>query len=157
MSYSITIGEAEIVSNVEDLYCEWTAESKSLDEAPSFVGDEMTGNSNGRYPGYGQWATFVRTVGIEDVFFGDEGLMSQHPGCAHLTEEHLNRFKLALAKREKKDARPAGLDIRYHTYTGETIPDGEETHDYNKVRLIWLIFWTEWALKNCKHPVIANS
>ena len=39
---------------------------KTLPDAPEFPGDEMTGKSNGRHPGYGQWREFCEQVGLEE-------------------------------------------------------------------------------------------
>ena len=161
MSYSITIGEATVSSYMEsdgEYHARWTAVSKDLPDASNYKGDDVTGNSNCRRPAYSAWTDFCRRNSLETLFFdSDTGLMRSHPGCFQLTEFHLNAFKKALEIREKTDKRPAGLDERYGDDFGVTIPEGEENHDYDKVRLHWLIFWTEWALKNCKKPAMANS
>ena len=158
MSYSIHIGNAEIESGFEDgeFYASWSVRTHKEEDAPNFEGDDMTGNSNGRHPGYGQWADFLKEVDMYDLFLNRRSsLMYRHPGCHPLKEEHLDRFKEALTKLEDKDKRPAGLDKRYIENPCVNIED--ETHSYDKVRLIWLIWWTEWALKNCKYPAISNS
>jgi len=147
MSYDIYIGEAQLEEDIEELFARFVVNSHSEKDAPDFSsdGDDMTGNSNNRHPGYSQWADFLNRNGLYEVFLGENGLMEEHPGIQRLTEEHLKMFKEALKKREKSDKRPAGLD------------EAGETKDYDKVRLLWLVWWTEWALKHCKHPCISNS
>lgn len=161
MSYSITIGEATVSSYMEsdgEYHARWTAESKDLPDAPNYKGDDVTGNSNCRRPAYSAWSDFCFRNKLEGLFFSRvSGLMREHPGCFQLTELHLNAFKKALELRKKTDKRPAGLDERYIADECINIPAGKETHDYDKVRLHWLIWWTEWALKNCKNPAMANS
>ena len=160
MSYDIYIGEAKVESNVEDdgeYYSRWVVDAHLEKNAPNFKGDTFTENENHRHPGYSQWAKFCRKNGLYSFFFNeDNGLMRRHPGCFLLKKEHLIFFKDKLNELEKRDKRPAGLDERYIKNEFADIPDGEETTSYDKVRLIWLVWWTEWALKNCKHPAIYN-
>ena len=60
-------------------------------------------------------------------------LLPSHPGHALLTEAHALRFESALS----------ALKAR-----GDTDHVG---------RAEWLVFWTRWALKNCKVPVLVNT
>lgn len=163
MGYNITIGEAELETETEEeLYCTWTVNLHSEPNAPVFEGDDTTGNTNMRSPSYSQWTDFCKKNGLYDLFYNEDyGLMREHPGCFLLKQKHLDTLKKALEKLEEVDKRPAGLDERYiHSYSCEEgyvkIPDSEETHSYDKVRLIWLIWWVDWALKNCKQPAIKN-
>jgi len=164
MSYDIYIGELkleeykdEVEDNEGEYTCSYTVDSMNNKDAPNFYGDDMTGNSNHRHPGYSQWSDFCRRNNLYELFFKEYvGIMSRHPGCFRLTKEHLKIFKDTLKYREKIDERPAGLDQRYIKDSFVHVKEGEETTDYDKVRLIWLIYWTEWALKNCKYPAIAN-
>lgn len=159
MSYDIYIGNAEIESEVreDEFYVRWIVNGHSEPDAPNFEGDTLTQNTNSRHPGYSQWANFLKEVGLYDTFFNEEiGLMREHPGCFPLTRQHLVKFKDALEYLNMTDKRPAGLDPRLIKDDFIQIPQGEETHSYNKVRLIWLIYWTEWALRNCQYPAIYN-
>lgn len=159
MSYSIFIGEAEVESDTDDeFYCRWSVKNNEHKDAPSFKGDEFTGKTNGRHSGYSQWGKFCKKVGLYDFFFNeDKGLMRNHPGCFHLEKQHLDTLKSCLDSLEIIDDRPPGLDERYIKDECADIPEGEEKTSYNKVRLIWLIWWVDWALNNCKHPAISNS
>jgi len=159
MSYDIYIGEAVLESSAdkEEFFCRWAVKGHSEKQAPSFKGDELTGKGNSRHPGYIQWGDFCRRNNLYEFFFDeDDGLMREHPGCFPLKQEHLEVLEAALKELEKKDSRPAGLDERYIKDYIAQIPEGEETHSYDKVRLIWLVYWVNWALENCKHPAIAN-
>jgi len=148
MSYDIYIGEATFripeKSEIKDYnQIKVTVNSVYLDEAPVFDDDGMTSNGNSRHPGYSQWANFVDKVGLNDLFFGDGGLMSDHPGCSYITKEHVEQVKAALEKYKERfpDAKPGFLG----------------NQDALLARLIWLEWWMGWAVKNCKVPAIFNS
>lgn len=152
MGYNLGIGEFEVEVDKENRYCHLTV------DAPEVVKDAPLNSSDDRsnwiYPSYTVWSNFCNQVGIAHVFWnyryeGDtkiylnrndypcSPLLDDHPGCAALTEWHLEEFKKA---RERYVPRSE-----------------EEERDYVKARLDWLVFWTEWALKNCKYPSFANS
>lgn len=144
MGYSIAIGNAVNKSyrDGDELVARWEVEGATSDKAPVFEEDDMTGNSNGRYPSYSGWGDFARETGLEDFFFHrQEGLMREQPGCFIITEDHYNTVKKALMLRRGKGGK-AGFG------------DGE---DYNLARLMWMEFWMRWALDNCENPAIANS
>ena len=87
-----------------------------------------TDHTNERWPSYAGW--------------GDLQNDCEHHGggdvIALIVEEH-----------------PGYLDITPDL--NNTIQSLKAGRDYNKSRLEWLKFWTAWALKNCKNPVICNS
>ena len=97
------------------------------DNAPA--SGDPTDNTNARWPSYSGWADFCRTYGLSDLF-GE--LIPTHPGHCDLKPEHVEKFKKAAKKR---------------------LP----ANDYNRERMKWLLYWSEWALVNCKRPGIANS
>lgn len=152
MGYTLTIGEFEVDINKDDRYASCGAKIHSAEGAPLNSSDLYTSEC---WPSYGAWKSFAEGEGLLDVFFantlshpvswvdGDgqhhDGLILQHPGAAALTEAHLKRFKAA---RENYTPKP------------ENFADGV---DYVLRRLDWLVFWTEWALKNCEYPTFANS
>ena len=162
MGYSITIGTARLVAGVdikwgEGFYANWEVEDDTDDAAPVFHGDSVTGNTNGRSPSYSAWAKFVEEVGLDKVFFDEsEGLMRDHPGTQVLLPKHLKAFEDALKRREENDPRPAGLDPRYNDPLNFGKQFEDATHDYHKVRLLWLLFWTRKALAS-PLPAIHNS
>lgn len=148
MSYDIYIGEAKFHIPEKDEIKDYNqikvrVQSVSLPEAPVFDGDAMTGNGNSRHPGYTQWASFLEHVGLNELFFGDGGLMSDHPGCSYITKEHVEQVKAALEKYKE----------RFPTAQ----PGFNDRQDALLARLIWLEWWMSWALKNCKVPAIFNS
>lgn len=170
MSYSIYIGQAVIIKrNPKDYDGELKADFivKSHEElgAPVFENDTMTGNSNSRHPGYGAWDDFATSTGLHDFFFDKEkGLMRQHPGCFKLTKKHAKIVSKALADYQAKypKAQP-GFAKQFMANSGIVMsnsrtmgaPD-ETVAEYHLARLMWLNWWVQWAIKNCKRPAIYN-
>jgi len=155
MSYSIYIGEAELgeyegmisvtVNEIRNTSCSiWDKyDPVRLAHPPEFEGDEMTGRTNGRHPGYSQWGDFCKTVGLTNLFYQEEkGLMSQHPGTVLLTDSHHKKIKHALTKWRKSNP--------------DTNPGWGKGQDQMLARLIWLEWWVKWALDNCKMPAMYN-
>lgn len=151
MGYILTIGEFKYEVDGERRFVFTGAETHETDDAPINSSESKTSCCS---PSYSQWLNFSKLVGLEDVFFagsreseevwwidsnGEErdGLIRNHPGTAKLDEEHLKRFK-----RAKDD------------YIDRV--DGA-CEEMVMRRLDWLIYWTEWALENCKYPTFANS
>ena len=133
MSYDITIGEGrpEGVREIE------------REDAPNWADDCLTGKGNHRHPGYSQWSEFCGVVGLEDLFFNPRnGLMRKHPGKERLTAEHAAAVKTALVRWNARHAVPAGWG---------------EGEDPMKARLIWLDYWTSWAVAHCAKPTIENT
>lgn len=166
MSYSITIGEARISAPEPSEADEGRQPSvraigATHPEAPTFPGDDMTGNGNARHPGYSAWAEFTRAVGLHDFFFDESvGVMRSHPGAAMLTQTHHARVLGALLRyRERRpDARPGWREPMdgASPFDGPWKPETEGL-DPDLARLVWLEWWVRWALDNCTVPVIANT
>jgi len=84
------------------------------------------------------------------LFFAEdrEGLISGagHPGCVVLDDTDLQAFKAArdvwMAKPKEERLRIAGWDSDI---------------DWHQRRLDWLVWWTEWALVECRHPTFGNG
>lgn len=147
MGYSIYIGEYKVTPPdpefpedgeyicVEDVEC---------DDAPTFLGDGMTGHSNSRHPSYGGWSDFAWEVGLHDFFFDQQtGLMREHPGTFDLEKSHLLAVQEALVEYRKEYPH---IKPRF----------GASDVEANLARLIWLAWWIEWTLANCKRPSISN-
>lgn len=139
MGYDLTIGEFEVVQRPEERYAQVSAKHHSEPGAPlNSSGDQ----SNSCSPSYAQWGAFARDVGLYDVFCENwryngedfEAVLSSHPGAVALTQAHLERFQAA---KDLYSQRP-------------------EQEPYTVKRLAWLVWWTEWALKNCTYPTFAN-
>lgn len=90
--------------------------------------DEPTDYTNSRWQSYTAWWGFVRGCGLEDLFRNE--LLADHPSFCALRPAHLKAFKSVDKRRLDK---------------------------FDRNRLTWLVYWTEWALKNCKHPTFFNS
>lgn len=183
MSYDIYIGEAVVadVDPSEDDGDDHAYELKSrvneveVPDAPTFPNDDMTGKSNGRHPGYSQWANFCDEAGLWALFSDvEDGLMREHPGCFLLRPAHLVAVRKALKKWKKEHPRAVpGFGDREEFERGLRMSKkGTEHHERQRAllekmptwgwdavlaRLIWLEFWFSWALKNCKVPAVYNS
>ena len=156
MGYSIYIGEAKagIDFYEDEVYVYPDVDTVKLDYAPSFPNDELTGNSNYRAPSYSAWSDFLRGAGLYDMFFDkSEGLMREHPGCFIINENHLKKIQGAVKRRKEVSAKQPG-------FSGFSFSTGcfdEDLYDSTLARLLWLEFWFQWALLNCKNPCIKNS
>jgi hypothetical protein len=171
MGYTITIGNAvpRVPTNLdEDIEPDWTVEGATHPEAPSFPGDGMTGKGSDRSPSYGGWAEFLDAAGLRDLFFGARGdggnwtrdvsLMRKHPGVALLRPSDLLEIRHARIQWEAKpwpaEERIAGWDPDLK-WSDTREPDPK--YDGVLARLIWLEWWVEWALANCKLPAVGNT
>ena len=148
MSYDIYIGQLEN-GRVGEIF---------NPDAPLFSGDEMTGQSNGRHPGYRQWDEFCREAGIFALFFGSNGLMVRHPGSQLLKTEHLDVIKNALEKRKKLiNLTPGWCNCqKCDSFFRRNNNIKHVEYDNILARLLWLEYWVDWALKNCDCPSVYN-
>lgn len=182
MGYNIRIGEAEPVIYLEDR----CASIKAADQDGDDIGAPLNSSdshSNYCYPGYGTWHAFAYDTGLYSAFYaprcpcqhehyagrrkpdcplcegrksvyfipegkgpdqGLEGLIVDR-GASKITEDHYTAFVTAreawLAKPEEERAYAIGADGR----------------DMALVRLDYLVFWTRWALDNCKYPTFSSQ
>jgi len=154
MGYTFTVGNAVPVHHKDyfpHLSARWEVESKELDEAPSFPGDEMTGKSNSRSPTYSAWSDFCRATSLYEFFYDARGhLHADHPGCIGITQEDADFVTAALNRYRSISTLPAGFEKDW-TY------EGSANYDYHLARLMWLEFWMQWAVKNCETPAIQNN
>ena len=171
MGYDITIGDARFHGSKEDAYMTVWAKPEAHEDAPLFPNDPLTGKSNQRSPSYSTWADFCRETGLYGMFFGINGrrdpymkpdenchrdtpIMADHPGYAAINERDVEAIKAALDQHVSKygDLVPG--------FRGFLEKDEDTPADANdcatRARLIWLHYWTDWAVKNCEWPVIAN-
>lgn len=164
MGYTIKIGEATIGRS--DWQYEGTVACLCLPEAPAAIGD-ANAHANYRWPSYGGWEVFCRSTGLYDAFYAEEtGLLRPHPGCAILTVEHAHVFREALQRYrgkmqvgtvpgfEPQREGEAFLDFFRRSNDGD---DVDKTLSPTLARLEWLVWWTEWALINCKNPAMEHS
>lgn len=146
MSYDIYIGERETITIKDEdgkYVYEGVREIKDT-EAPEFDNDDLTGKSNGRHPGYGQFYEFCQMVDLVPMFFDKKhGLLREHPGCQDLTLEHVEALRLSIDQwmTEHQNNGPPGF------------LDGQ---DMILARLLWYEWWMTHALLNCKRPAIYN-
>lgn len=157
MSYSIHIGNAVVETDEEELDARYVVERVSLPDAPQwpnptdeegkeipFMGD-ISGDTNGRHPGYSSMANWARAVGLYDLFLGEDGrggLLHPHPGCQRLTPEIL--------------AEVSGARARWEAMHPGAKPGWREGEDPTLAKLVWYEWWMKWALDNCRIPAISN-
>jgi hypothetical protein len=162
MGYTFKIGNAEPEFSKEDgkLYAAWTVSGTKSEDAPTFPGDELTGNGNSRSPSYSVWPEFCRAAGIYDLFFDDRGdLIGGHPGCILITDRHLSEVRAASKRMQAAATKPPGF-CGYPKFDRESrkwITPDEGVYDHNLARILWLEWWMEWAVKNCDTPAIQNT
>lgn len=153
MGYNITVGNAVPEHSKEyfpDLSARWIVEGATSDAAPTFPGDEMTGNGNERSPSYSTWADFARTVGLYEFFYDERGhLHAGHPGCIGITKEDADLVTAALNRYRAQSTLPPGFNSWDY--------EGPATFDGHLARLIWLEWWMRWAVENCETPAIQNT
>ena len=170
MTYDMTIGEyyrEDISEEGEEPHFWESARTVTLDEAPKFLNDDLTGRSNFRSAAYSGWSTFCEKHPIiNDLMWGTGNgagpLMPDHPGIADLKPEHLAAVREALKAHRAvvgEDTLPGyvpdATDLRFG---GNYEPhDPTKKYDYALVRLLWMEWWMEWALANCERPVFSNS
>lgn len=172
MGYNIAIGEAIFEGNKDDLYLRVWAEPQAHDEAPAFENDPLTGNGNSRSPGYSVWTDLCRDTGLYGMFYGTNGrrvpymegdpnchrempILAEHPGYAVINEADVMAIKHALDQHVLKhgELTPGFRDWQERD---EDAP-ANAGECATRARLIWLHYWCDWAVRNCKWPVIANS
>lgn len=165
MGYNLTIGEAYMDYDKKYADLSIRAEHAEREDAPDH--DPYVQKGNSRSPSYTVWDEFCREAG-EDVyamFYGsgwspemrgykampeyfirkypkrERPILAEHPGHSVLTKDDLKIVREALANRKKLG----------------TIPGFNGVDDGVLARLLWLDFWIDWALKNCKIPILHNS
>jgi len=169
MGYNISIGNAVLEYEREDLLMRIVVESAEHDDAPNHC--EFTKKGNYRSPGYSAWADFCREAGREIVllFYGnypggpnrgtynedeqfhrETAFLCHHPGCEPICVKDLELIRAARIRREATNGgKPPGF--------WECSKEVDNGTDATLARLLWLEFWFDWALRNCERPAIANS
>lgn len=139
MGYHLEIGDLEVhyCNNIKKPRVELHAEKVEIDLSllDETLEPYRLERSVGNYcfAPYAQWHGFCDHVGLSGLFFDKEredNLLVEHSGCVPLTEKHRSEINEAFEKRNK----------------GHPI-----------IHLVWLHYWVNWALDNCKQPVFVNS
>jgi len=150
MCYNLSIGEAEAIIDYDELYARFSVISVDGKDLGAPIDPQGFGShENENSPGYISWHDFASETGLNSVFYANgaqipywtdsagnkrDGILRQHPGCVALDDQIYEKFKEAQESYVKKSE-----------------------DDWNVVRLNWLVWWTKWALENCKYPAFANS
>lgn len=157
MGYTLKIGELDTHYDAEEGHISFQAKGQKNDDAPAF--GEPTDYENERWPSYTSWHNACRFCGIEDMFYNKEtGLLREHPGCFPITKKHQEIINEALDNFKKKYPNAkAGYSPKINEKEG--IYEDKDWPEENSwmTRLLWLKYWIDWALVNCKKPVFYNS
>lgn len=146
MGYSIGIGELVVETDVhalqDDVGLSFSVRNEHHADAPAF--GEPTDGTNWRWPSYTAWSKFSQTVGLDYALFWEHDLVGGHPGVRLVT------LSLCNAVEQARD----NMRQEYPTTTPQM---GASELAGHLARLEWLHYWCQWALKNCKTPVMVNS
>lgn len=161
MGYTFKIGNLITTTEIDDdeAYTSYDTESLVLDDAPEFPNDELTGKSNSRSPSYSTWSNFCKDTGIYYLFYNVSGhLHGGHPGYTDITKDMVDHIKLMVERWKSKSKLPPGFEgfPIYDPLLGDYVTPDEGKYDHMLARLLWLEFWTNWALENCEKPAIVN-
>ncbi len=152
MGYNLTIGEAKIITYTEDgLESASAVGAKSIAryDAPSF--GEPTDGTNERWVSYTSWWDFCEFVGLTHAIYDSEqrSLRGGHHGAFPINEEFKKEVDAAMVRLREKY--PFAVAIY-----GENENDVPEENGA-MCRLVWLQYWTNYALDNCTSPMFANT
>ena len=170
MGYTLRIGElvVEYHQDEDEPRIDLSAKLSRHDDAPAF--GEPTDYENQRWPSYSVWSNFAEDAGLYPLFFGrekgsgqlsrDDALLAQQPGCVPITEAHRREVNEAMARWKQKYPKATPT-------FGKPAPEGEVSGFWSDpdnpeengkmTRLVWLQYWINWALDNCKQPVFENT
>jgi hypothetical protein len=140
MSVVIVIGEAES-TRFDGL----RARHLRLSRSPAFPND-IRPQRNGLQVANGVWEHFLARTELREALYGAGGMLAIRPGLVGLRPSHLAPLRTALI-RYPRTRRPGYWTV------GDELPS---VYDGDLARLIWLAWWTEWAIASCTHPVIQN-
>jgi hypothetical protein len=140
----------------------WEVGQTNIDEAPAFPNDAPWSlHGNQRSPGYGVWADFAKEVGLAHLFNHDHRdedghLLRQHPGIAPLYPYHVEEIRKARDsyRLEHPEATPRFCASQPNSF--DAIDEPHSGENAQLARLEWLLWWCEWAVKNCEHPAFMN-
>ncbi len=162
MGWTLTIGNAVMEYEPDDLYLQIVAEGMEHPDAPDH--DDTVGKRNYRSPAYTVWSEFCEDAGIFPLFYGSgwdqagqhyidcpDGFHRERPllldaggGVAPLCRDDLTYVRAARIRRELTNGgRPPGM--------------GSADMDSTLARLLWLEFWIDWALENCPIPILQSA
>jgi hypothetical protein len=171
MGYTIIIGEACFKGEKDEAYLRVWAKPEAHKDAPVFPNDPMTRNGNTRSPSYTGWSNFCRETGLYGMFFGVDGrrdpymrgddnchrevpIMADHPGYAAINAADALAVKQALERHVLKHGELTP-GFRNWMEKDEDAP-ANANECATRARLIWLNYWTDWAVRTCTHPIVAN-
>ena len=144
MSYTITIGEAVLITVESEFRARYEVLLMNHENAPEPFINRIEPWVNRIKPSYILWNDVMYELKLGGLFYGD--LMKNHPGIKRLNTDNVIRIKDAVNE-YMKNHRAAVVDLSFPiSYERQVVEHG-----------IWLAWWVEWAVSNCKNPAIHNS
>jgi len=170
MGYTFKIGELRITTETYDeededgniyqeTYDSYDVDSMTLPNAPEFINDPLSGQSNSRSPSYSAWSTFCKNTQLYDLFYDDRGnLIGGHPGYFPITQDVVDEIDMCTKACQRISTLPPGFEgmPSYDPIMDEHCTPDEGKYDPYLARILWLDFWVKWAFENCKNPAIVN-
>ena len=157
MGWTIKIGNATplFTDGQDGLQAYWIVEDVEVDNAPSFPHD-VSAKTNTRTPSYSVWKEFCQQTGLYELFYNKEsGLLEQDQSVVKINKGHLEIIRSALKELQAKATKPPGFpDWKIDANRNTIIHIDFDKYDSTLARLLWLDFWFDWALENCKIPAI---
>lgn len=170
MGYNIGIGEAFIARLDDETQRIWVRTTR-LDDAPNHC--PFTGKGNWRSPSYSVWSEFCKDAGVYELFYGQgwSGDIGRYESCSDgfhrekpLLQQHLGAAAIGVKDadfvsgklRDYRAAHPFALE-GFWEIDPKTGAETDTGLDPVLARLVWLEFWTRWAVENCDKPTVANS
>jgi hypothetical protein len=151
MGYVIKVGNA-IPYVDKNHVLGWEVTNTTHQDCPTFVGDNN--KTNERAPSYSVWADFCETVELKDMFYipAYGSVPKRAKGVIYLNNDALELASNALTEYKMKSKLPPGFEDDEYLMANENSPP---RYDGHLARLIWLVWWIEWALANCKMPALS--
>lgn len=182
MGFDLRIGEAFIIYNQETVKIDCAIIKRN--DAPAY--DEPTDYENQRQATYTAWSDAMEALGLHYVMFGSRNdsadyidgadyielsgkqrypLISNHPGVAPITKEHVQEVERCLAAYKLKHPDhiaqypPLKEGIEQNEQGFYAAADYVNDPRYDSVLCCgeWLAYWMRWAIDSCSRPVFVNS
>lgn len=104
-----------------------------------------TDYTNARWPTYRAWRSSMVYLGLDDLMYGDKGLMAVRYSC-RIRKRHIIAFKKAY-----DDFYKAYPQYKKENIWGDPLQLKPEIQ-YHIDCLEWLNYWLNWAYENCSKP-----
>jgi len=137
-------------------YLAWSVREHTDPGAPLFAGDDCPARENRRWVEDDIWDALCRGTGLGAPFCRPPAAhmrLQDRMGVAPGAEESDNGDDLLPLTEEDHAALAAAL-ARWRSTHPASVPGWGEGRDPALACLVWLAWWTRWALDRCVHPVL---